>query len=296
MAMQDTDKLFAGSIPENYDRYMVPLIFEPFAADLARRAAFLSPAAVLETAAGTGVVTRALAPKLSPGASYTVTDLNQPMLDHAASRQPPDGRITWRQADALALPFEDAAFDLVCCQFGAMFFPDRPSAYREARRVLKPGGHFLFSVWDRIEENVFADDVTNALARIFPDDPPRFLARTPHGYHDKAVIRRELEDAGFSPCDHRDESRTKPCILAAPSRRRLLPGNCASHRNRGPGGREAASRDRLCRIRDCRQTWQRRGGRPDSGSRHHGNGLEPFQQKCAAVLRQELRRNKQIKH
>lgn len=199
MAMQDTDKLFAGSIPENYDRYMVPLIFEPFAADMARRAAFLSPAAVLETAAGTGVVTRALAPKLSPGASYTVTDLNQPMLDHAASRQPPDGRITWRQADALALPFEDAAFDLVCCQFGAMFFPDRPSAYREARRVLKPGGHFLFSVWDRIEENVFADDVTNALARIFPDDPPRFLARTPHGYHDKAVIRRELEDAGFSP-------------------------------------------------------------------------------------------------
>lgn len=196
--MLETDKAFTGSIPENYDRYMVPLIFEPFAADLARRAAALSPGAVLEIAAGTGVVTRALAPKLSPDASYVVSDLNQPMLDYAASRQAPDNRIAWRQADAMALPFEDAAFDVVCCQFGAMFFPNRSAAYREARRVLKPGGHFLFNVWDRIEENVFADDVTNALARFFPDDPPRFLARTPHGYHDTALIRGDLEDAGFS--------------------------------------------------------------------------------------------------
>ena len=196
--MLETDKTFAGSVPENYNRYMVPLIFEPFAADLAQRAASLSPSAVLETAAGTGVVTRALAPRLSPGASYVVTDLNQPMLDYAASRQSPDSRIQWRQADALALPFDNAAFDLVCCQFGAMFFPDRTSGYREAKRVLEPGGNFLFNVWDRIEENVFADDVTNSLAKMFPSDPPRFLARTPHGYHDTALIRRELETAGFS--------------------------------------------------------------------------------------------------
>jgi len=196
--MLETDKVFAGSIPENYDRYMVPLIFEPFAADLARRAASLSPSSVLETAAGTGVVTRSLTPKLSPDTSYIVTDLNQPMLEYAASRQAPDARIKWRQADALALPFENAAFDLVCCQFGVMFFPDRLSGYREAKRVLKPDGHFLFSVWDRIEENEFADDVTNALARMFPSDPPRFLARTPHGYHDTALIRSELADAGFS--------------------------------------------------------------------------------------------------
>jgi ubiquinone/menaquinone biosynthesis C-methylase UbiE len=136
--------------------------------------------------------------RLSPGASYIVTDLNQPMLDYAATRQAADSRISWRKADAQALPFEDAAFDLVCCQFGVMFFPDRQLGYREAKRVLKPGGSFLFNVWDRIEENVFANDVTNALAEVFLSDPPRFLARTPHGYHDPALIRSELEKAGFS--------------------------------------------------------------------------------------------------
>ena len=196
--MLETDKLFAGSIPENYDRYMVPLIFEPV------RRGYRTPRSVLvakrrfgNRRGHRGCHAR-LGAKTVPRASYIVTDLNQPMLDYAASRQPPDSRIKWRQADALALPFENAAFDLVCCQFGAMFFPDRSSAYREAKRVLKLGGHFLFNVWDRIEENVFADDVTNALARIFPDDPPRFMARTPHGYHDTALIRRELEGAGFS--------------------------------------------------------------------------------------------------
>ena len=196
--MSESDKVFAGSIPENYDRYLVPLIFENFAEDIAQRAAALSPSSVLETAAGSGVVTRALMPKLSPNASYVVTDLNQPMLDYAAARQATDNRISWRKADAQALPFDDAAFDLVCCQFGVMFFPDRLSGYREAKRVLKPGGRFLFSVWDRIEENVFANDVTTALAEVFPNDPPRFLARTPHGYHDPALIRIELEKAGFS--------------------------------------------------------------------------------------------------
>ena len=196
--MSVDDKVFAGSIPENYDRYMVPLIFESYARDIAGMAAALSPKAVLETASGSGVVTRALTSKLSPDARYVATDLNQPMLDYAATRQNPDDRISWRQADAQALPFEDAAFDLVCCQFGVMFFPDRPSAYREARRVLKPGGSFLFNAWDRIEENVFADDVTNALAEFFPSDPPRFMARTPHGYHDTALIRSDLAKAGFS--------------------------------------------------------------------------------------------------
>jgi ubiquinone/menaquinone biosynthesis C-methylase UbiE len=195
--MSEGDKAFTGSIPENYDRHMVPLIFESYAADMARRAAALAPKAVLETAAGSGVVTRALAATLAADISYVATDLNQSMLDYAATRQNADSRISWRQADAQALPFEDATFDLVCCQFGAMFFPDRPSGYREAKRVLRPGGSFLFNVWDRIEENVFADDVTQALATFFPDDPPRFMARTPHGYHDVALIRSDLAKAGF---------------------------------------------------------------------------------------------------
>jgi SAM-dependent methyltransferase len=196
--MSQADKVFAGSIPKMYDDYLVPLIFAGFAEDLAQRVASLSPMAVLETAAGTGVVTRALATKLPADARYVVTDLNQPMLDYAARRQGEDQRITWQQADALALPFPDARFDVVCCQFGAMVFPDRARGYLEAKRVLKPGGSFLFSVWDRIEENVFANEVTMALAEIFPDDPPRFLARTPHGYFDDRLIENELALAGFS--------------------------------------------------------------------------------------------------
>jgi len=220
--MSAGDKIFAGSIPENYDRHMVPLIFESYARDMAQRAAALSPKAVLEMAAGSGVVTRALAPMLSPDARYVVTDLNQPMLDYAATRQEQDDRLTWRQADAQALPFEDAAFDLVCCQFGVMFFPDRPSAYREARRVLKPGGTFLFNAWDRIEENVFADDVTNALAEFFPDDPPRFMARTPHGYHDTALIRSDLAKAGFSDVT----IETKAAESRAPSPRQVAVAYC----------------------------------------------------------------------
>lgn len=196
--MAESDKVFAGSLPKFYDTLMVPLIFESYAHDMAQRAASGSPAAVLETAAGSGVVTRALAPLLRADARYVVTDLNQPMLDHAAARQGPDVRIEWRQADALALPFADASFDVVCCQFGAMFFPDRVAGYAEARRVLRPGGRLVFSVWDRIEENAFADDVTNAVATVFADDPPRFLARTPHGYHDRALIGDEVRRAGFA--------------------------------------------------------------------------------------------------
>ena len=196
--MTDADKVFTGSIPEIYDTYLVPLIFETFAADLAERVAAGAPQSVLETAAGSGVVTRALAPRLPAGGRYVVSDLNEPMLRHAAEQQGPDDRIAWRQADALALPFDDRSFDAVCSQFGVMFFPHRVAGYAEARRVLRPGGRLLFNVWDRIEENVFAHLVTQAAAAVFPDDPPRFLPRTPHGYHDVARIEQELQAAGFA--------------------------------------------------------------------------------------------------
>jgi ubiquinone/menaquinone biosynthesis C-methylase UbiE len=193
-----SDQVFAGSIPEIYDRLMVPLIFEPYAQDLAERLSRIAARAVLEIATGTGVLTRAVAARLPADARIVATDLNQPMLDQAMTRQSGDGRISWRQADALALPFPDGSFDAVLCQFGAMFFPDKISGYREARRVLRPGGRYLFNVWDKISENEFADVVTDALATVFPEDPPRFMARTPHGYHDVDAIRAEVTAAGFS--------------------------------------------------------------------------------------------------
>jgi ubiquinone/menaquinone biosynthesis C-methylase UbiE len=141
--MTSLDKQFTGSIPQMYQRFLVPLIFEPYARDLAERVAAVGPATVLETAAGTGVLTRALAARLPAQAQIVATDLNQPMLDLATLITPADARLTWRQADALALPFADQSFDVVACQFGVMFFPDRIRGYKEAFRVLKPGGRFM---------------------------------------------------------------------------------------------------------------------------------------------------------
>lgn len=194
--MADIDKVFTGSIPKLYDTHLVPLIFEPYAADLAHRLASRSLARVLEIAAGTGVVTRALASALDENVSIVATDLNQAMLDHA-SAVGTTRAVEWRQADAMQLPFGDGMFDAVVCQFGVMFFPDKSKSFSEARRVLKPGGIFIFNVWDRIAENEFADVVRTALESLFPNEPPRFLARTPHGYHDQRMIKRDLADSGF---------------------------------------------------------------------------------------------------
>ena len=196
MSTPDGDKVFAGTVPKIYETFLVPLIFQPYANDLAKRLAARPVQRVLEIAAGTGVVTRALADKLPESASIVATDLNQAMLEQAISvgtRRP----VEWRQGDAMQLMFADASFDAVVCQFGVMFFPDKARAFAEVRRVLAPGGIFLFNAWDRIEENDFARVVTDSLASLFPGDPPRFMARTPHGYHDVEAITRDLRAAGF---------------------------------------------------------------------------------------------------
>jgi ubiquinone/menaquinone biosynthesis C-methylase UbiE len=219
--MQETDKLFAGSIPEFYDRYLGPLIFEPYAADLAERVVRLAPQRLLETAAGTGIATRALARALPETVPIVATDLNQSMVDFGAARTKARN-LTWRQADALALPFDDGAFDTVVCQFGVMFFPDKRAGFREALRVLEPGGRFVFSVWDRIEHNEMARLVTDAVAALFPADPPQFLARTPHGHHDVAILRDTLAQAGFT----RIEVDTVEKRSRAPSHRDPAIGFC----------------------------------------------------------------------
>ena len=193
----NTTKVFAGSIPKLYESHLVPLVFEPYAADLVARLALRSPSQVLEIAAGTGVVTRKLASGLPPNVFIVATDLNQAMLDLAlvvVTARP----VEWRQADAMQLPFPDGSFDAVVCQFGVMFFPDKTNAFAEARRVLRSDGVFMFNVWDRIEENEFADTVTTALESLFPENPPRFMARVPHGYHDRPTIERDLAASGFT--------------------------------------------------------------------------------------------------
>jgi len=197
MNSPSTDRAFTGSIPQLYQEYLVPLIFEPYAADLASRVALHQPKDVLEIAAGTGVVARHLARELPREASIMATDLNQPMLDQAAALET-SRAVEWRQADAMQLPFLDGTFDAVVCQFGVMFFPDKAKAFSEARRVLRPGGHLIFNVWDRIEENEFTDTVNRALAVLFPEDPPQFMARVPYGYHDVTVIAADLTRSGFA--------------------------------------------------------------------------------------------------
>ena len=194
--MSEIDKAFTGSIAEVYETYFVPLIFAPYARDLAPRVAAAAPRRVLEVAAGTGVVTRALRAQLPASVEIVATDLNQAMLDVAA-KTVTGGRVEWRRADATALPFGDETFDAVVCQFGVMFLPDKAKAFAELRRVLRPGGMLHFNVWDRIADNEFTDVATDALAAMFPDDPPRFMARTPHGYHDLKAIERDLASGGF---------------------------------------------------------------------------------------------------
>lgn len=188
---------FVGDIPSFYDRHLGPVIFQDYAADLARRAAALGPADVLEIAAGTGVSTVALRAALPTTSRIVATDLNPPMLEIARAKIPSTANIAFQQADATALPFRDASFDLVAIQFGVMFFPDRPGAYAQAWRVLKPGGTLLFNVWASMQANPFGE-IANAAGRHFlPANPPLFYL-TPFGYADAAQVRADLAKAGFT--------------------------------------------------------------------------------------------------
>ncbi|MEP7050874.1 MAG: class I SAM-dependent methyltransferase [Pseudomonadota bacterium] len=226
--MSAADAIFAGSIPAIYEQYLVPLLFEPYADDLARRIATLRDGVMLEVAAGTGVVTRALRAVLPAEVQIIATDLNEAMLRLGAARVSGPG-LSFQQADARQLPFADASADVVVCQFGVMFLPDKRAGYREAQRVLRPGGRYLFNVWDRLSQNEVSEVVSHAVAALFPSDPPLFFERTPFGYFDIAVIRRELGDAGFEKV----EIETVQKVTHAPSAELVALGLCQGTPLRG---------------------------------------------------------------
>jgi ubiquinone/menaquinone biosynthesis C-methylase UbiE len=194
--MTATDTVFAGSIPAIYDQYMVPLVFAPYARLVAERAEALHPRQILETAAGTGIVTAELHRAL-PDAEIIATDLNAPMLEQAARRIVAPN-VRFLPADAQALPFPDGSFDLVVCQFGVMFFPNKVMANSEARRVLREGGRYILLIWDRIEHNLATMAAGRAVADLFPMDSVRFYERVPFRYHDIGQIEQDLLAAGFT--------------------------------------------------------------------------------------------------
>jgi ubiquinone/menaquinone biosynthesis C-methylase UbiE len=187
---------FEHSTPALYDRYMGPLLFEPYAGHVAERAALLQPASILETAAGTGIVTRAVSEAV-PQADIVATDVNPAVLEFARQRLHSE-RVSFRPADAQDLPFADRSFDLVLCQFGVMFIPDKVRANREAWRVLDSGGHYVLVSFDRLELNPVPKAAGEAVAALFPDDPPHYMERGPFSYADPALIEHDLRAAGFT--------------------------------------------------------------------------------------------------
>jgi ubiquinone/menaquinone biosynthesis C-methylase UbiE len=193
--MTSTDTIFAGSIPAIYDRYMVPLIFRPYAELVAARVSAVAPRRILETAAGTGVVTEAVHRAL-PDSEIVATDLNQPMLDEAA-RRIDHPSVRFQQADALDLPFADGSFDLAVCQFGVMFYPDKVKGNAEARRVLQESGRYLLVIWDKVERNLATKIAGMAVAELFPDNPAAFYERIPFRYYEREWIERDLVAAGL---------------------------------------------------------------------------------------------------
>ena len=196
------ERQFTASIPAIYDSHLGPFLFERYAEDLARRVT-VAPSersAVLEVAAGTGILTAQLRSHLGPDSQIMVTDVSAPMLKVARRRMDKRGfdePNRWGIADASALPFSNGAFDAVICQFGVMFFPDKERAASETYRVLRTGGQWLFSVWDSWDENVFGRIVHETVAKFFPHDPPGFY-HGPFGFYDPIALRTLVTTAGFT--------------------------------------------------------------------------------------------------
>ena len=194
--MKDEHTKFSGSIPAAYDRYLGPLLFQPYAEDLAARLAVNETGSVLELACGTGILTRLLRTHLPSKVKLIATDLNEPMFRQAAAKFGKRERVLWLEADACDLPFDDGKFNAVVCQFGIMFVPDKALAAREAYRVLKRDGLFLFNVWDAMRHNKLGELAHRTITSYFENDPPTFY-KVPFSYHNRAEIRRILKQAGF---------------------------------------------------------------------------------------------------
>jgi SAM-dependent methyltransferase len=191
-----SEKHFSGAVPQFYDRYLQPIMSAPYGEEIVERAAALAPAAILETACGTGSVTIPLA-KALPNAQIIATDISEDMIAYAKTKAEA-AAIAWSQADACDLPFAPHSFDLVLAEFGAMFYPDKVKAFAEAKRVLRPQGSFLFSVWEDLSKNELPRLVLETVAAMFPDDPPTYTRRLPFGYGDRDRLERDLRAGGFA--------------------------------------------------------------------------------------------------
>lgn len=248
--MTEVASRFVGSVPENYDEHLGPLIFEGYAADLAQRLANASPARLLELAAGTGIVTRKFRDLLPGECAIVATDLNEPMLEIARKRFNSGESVTFDQADATDLPFADGSFDAVACQFGVMFFPDKHRGYTEVLRVLSSGGTYIFNVWDSWKKNPFAEIVHEVVKKLFPDDPPGFY-EVPFHYHDSDVIRRDVSAAGFSEVNIKSVSKRSKIPSAADFATGLVFGNPLIEEIVSRGGDPLAARDAIAEAIDA---------------------------------------------